>query len=119
MNDAEIEPGPLVRVECATCGWFNESSDGPWVRHSGVVHTKMLQPGHVLVGAATVADFDPTTEQAERTARMLFARTTEGRNGFTWPLNGERDRERDLRDARQFLIAAIGPKPPADFGTNP
>lgn len=55
-----------------------------------------------------------TDEQVERTARMLFARTHEGRNGFSWPLNGAADRERDLRDARRFLTRAIGTQLDAD-----
>lgn len=56
--------------------------------------------------------FEPTDEQLERTARMLFRRTHEGRNGFSWPLNGERDQQRDIEDARRFLTHAMnGPKP--------
>ena len=39
----------ITRVECATCGWFFEAYDEPWVLRSGVVHTTMLKPGHVLL----------------------------------------------------------------------
>ena len=39
----------------------------------------------------------------ERMARILFAQTTEARSGFTWPLNGERDRARDMERAEMAL----------------
>jgi len=37
---------PLTRVQCDTCGWFNESGDHSWTKHSAVVHSQMLRPGH-------------------------------------------------------------------------
>lgn len=57
-----------------------------------------------------MADFEPNDEQIERTARMLFARTKEGRDGFSWPLNPGVYKERDLEAARSFLIRALGPE---------
>lgn len=56
---------------------------------------------------------DETEREAiiERTARALFARTKEGRDHFTWPLNGERDRQRDLADAERFLTHVFGGNP--------
>lgn len=40
------------RVECDSCGWFNESRDQGWTEHAGWVHVSMLKPGHVLREAA-------------------------------------------------------------------
>ena len=75
-----------------------------------------LAAGHVPALVAEVerlraVEFEFTYERVERTARMLFARTHEGRNGFSWPLNGEIDRQRDLKDARAFLTRALGRAP--------
>ena len=53
-----------------------------------------------------------TDEVVERMARMLFAQTTEARSGFTWPINGDWDRKRDMERARKVLeyvlTAALG-----------
>lgn len=61
----------------------------------------------------SAAEFAPSDEQVERTARMLFARTKEGRDGFTWPVDGDWGRQRDLDSARRFLVHAVGPSAPA------
>lgn len=57
----------------------------------------------VALEAAVSTPQDITDAMAEGMARMMFTQTTEGRNGFTWPLNGEWDRERDLERARTAL----------------
>lgn len=56
---------------------------------------------------------EPTDEQVERMARSTHSRTHEGRNGFSWPINGDWGRQRDLKDARRSLTYILnGPKPP-------
>ena len=52
----------------------------------------------------------------ERMARMLFAQTTEARSGFTWPINGEWGRERDMERARRVLAYVLGPSHPDGSG---
>lgn len=47
-------------------------------------------------------------EVQERLARAFFARSQEGRNGFSWPLNGDRDRARDLENAGRVLHRILG-----------
>lgn len=47
--------------------------------------------------------FEITDEMVERLARAFFAQSKEGRDGFTWPLNGEVFRERDMAQARRTL----------------
>jgi len=49
MNSPKSRGWVLTRVECVTCGWFNESYDAPWTRHAGVVHSTMLCVGHEVV----------------------------------------------------------------------
>lgn len=44
-----------------------------------------------------------TDEMAEGMARMLHAQSAEGRSGFSWPVNGEWGRQRDLEAARIVL----------------
>ena len=46
-------------------------------------------------------------------ARTFHARTREGRDGFAWPINGERNRQRSLDDARRALRYVLnGPGDP-------
>jgi hypothetical protein len=47
-------------------------------------------------------------EMVERLARVLFMRTKEGRDGWTWPVNGESGRKRDMDDARRVLPYILG-----------
>ena len=49
-----------------------------------------------------------TDEMVERMARTLFARTTEAGRGWTWPINGDWGRQRDLKDARKALRRVLG-----------
>jgi hypothetical protein len=49
-----------------------------------------------------------TDDMVERLARALFARSKEGRDGFTWPLNGDHDRQRNMNDARKLLVRVLG-----------
>lgn len=49
-----------------------------------------------------------TDEVVERMARALYARTQEARAGFTWPINGDWGRRRDLVDARKLLHYILG-----------
>jgi hypothetical protein len=52
-----------------------------------------------------------TDEMVERMARMIFAQSTEARSGFTWPINGDWGRQRDLERARTILEYVLpGPK---------
>lgn len=66
------------------------------------------------------APIEPTDEQVERMARSIHSRSAEGRSGFSWPVNGEWGRERDLKYARQSLTYILnGPKPPDLSTTEP
>lgn len=44
----------------------------------------------------------------ERMARMLFAQSTEARSGFTWPINGDWGRARDMERAETALAFVLG-----------
>ena len=57
-----------------------------------------------------------TTDEAmvERMARILFAQTAEARNGWTWPINGEWGRARDMERAEKALRFVLGVPEPID-----
>lgn len=61
----------------------------------------------LAAGRASMVETVTTDEVVERLARTFFARSHEGRNGFSWPLNPG-DRERDLRMARDALYRILG-----------
>ena len=49
-----------------------------------------------------MTDIELTDEMVEGMARMLFMHSREGRDGFTWPLNGDWGRDRDLEAAARL-----------------
>jgi hypothetical protein len=58
--------------------------------------------------ASQPVQVEVTDDMVERLARALFARTKEGRDGFSWPLNGDHDRQRDMEMARNLLVRVLG-----------
>lgn len=49
-----------------------------------------------------------TDAMVERMARSQHARTKEGRDGWSWPINGEWGKTRSLEAARRSLEYVIG-----------
>lgn len=61
-------------------------------------------PAHVLWPEGPI---EITDQMVEGMARMLHSRSAEGRSGFSWPVNGDWGRQRDLESAHRALTYVL------------
>ena len=106
LDAAQVVPQPN-REALARVIWETSRADESTISVTGANIVADAVIAH-FSAQPTGGEVEVTDDMVERMARVLFSRTTEARNGWTWPINGDWGRQRDMDDARRVLGRVLG-----------